>query len=62
VFRTIPSTILTLEDLKALKIFKEIADYPRGIILVTGPTGSGKSTIPCAGRGETFENLWYKVE
>ncbi len=48
VFRTIPSTILTLEDLKAPKIFKEIADYPRGIVLVTGPTGSGKSTTLAA--------------
>jgi twitching motility protein PilT len=48
VFRTIPSTILTLEDLKTPKIFKEIADYPRGIVLVTGPTGSGKSTTLAA--------------
>jgi twitching motility protein PilT len=48
VFRTIPSTILTLEDLKAPRIFKEIADYPRGIVLVTGPTGSGKSTTLAA--------------
>jgi twitching motility protein PilT len=39
---------LTLEDLKAPKIFKEIADYPRGIVLVTGPTGSGKSTTLAA--------------
>jgi twitching motility protein PilT len=44
VFRTIPSKILTLEDLGAPKIFQEIASYPRGIVLVTGPTGSGKST------------------
>jgi twitching motility protein PilT len=44
VFRTIPSKILTLEDLKAPKIFEEISDTPRGIVLVTGPTGSGKST------------------
>ncbi len=44
VFRTIPSKILTLEDLNAPKIFQEIAMYPRGIVLVTGPTGSGKST------------------
>ncbi len=44
VFRTIPSKILTLEDLKAPKIFQEISKYPRGIVLVTGPTGSGKST------------------
>jgi twitching motility protein PilT len=44
VFRTIPSKILSLEDLGAPKIFKEISEYPRGIVLVTGPTGSGKST------------------
>ena len=44
VFRTIPSEILSLEDLGAPTIFKEISDYPRGIVLVTGPTGSGKST------------------
>jgi len=44
VFRTIPSKILTLEDLNAPKIFQEISEYPRGIVLVTGPTGSGKST------------------
>ncbi len=44
VMRTIPSKILSLEDLKAPSIFKEISEYPRGIVLVTGPTGSGKST------------------
>ena len=44
VFRTIPSKILTLEQLNAPAVFKEIADTPRGIVLVTGPTGSGKST------------------
>ena len=44
VFRTIPSKILTLEDLGLGQIFKDICNYPRGIVLVTGPTGSGKST------------------
>ena len=48
VFRTIPSTVLSLEDLNAPKIFKEIAEHPRGIVLVTGPTGSGKSTTLAA--------------
>ena len=48
VFRTIPSEILTLEDLNAPAIFKDIADYPRGVVLVTGPTGSGKSTTLAA--------------
>ncbi len=48
VFRTIPSEILSLEDLNAPSIFKDIADYPRGVVLVTGPTGSGKSTTLAA--------------
>lgn len=48
VFRTIPTKILTLEELNAPAIFKEIADTPRGIVLVTGPTGSGKSTTLAA--------------
>ena len=48
VFRTIPSTILSLEDLKAPEIFKEISQTPRGVVLVTGPTGSGKSTTLAA--------------
>lgn len=48
VFRTIPSKILTLEELGAPAIFKQIADTPRGIVLVTGPTGSGKSTTLAA--------------
>ena len=44
VFRTIPSRVLTLEDLKAPKIFQDVSLQPRGLVLVTGPTGSGKST------------------
>lgn len=48
VFRTIPSKVLTLEDLNAPDIFKEIVDVPRGLVLVTGPTGSGKSTTLAA--------------
>jgi twitching motility protein PilT len=48
VFRTIPSKVLTLEELNAPAIFKEIANNPRGIVLVTGPTGSGKSTTLAA--------------
>ncbi|MGC1951839.1 MAG: type IV pilus twitching motility protein PilT [Gammaproteobacteria bacterium] len=48
VFRTIPSEILSLEDLNAPPIFRQIADYPRGVVLVTGPTGSGKSTTLAA--------------
>ncbi len=48
VFRTIPSEILSLEDLGAPKSFEKISEYPRGIVLVTGPTGSGKSTTLAA--------------
>ena len=48
VFRTIPSKILTLEELNCPPIFKEICNTPRGIVLVTGPTGSGKSTTLAA--------------
>lgn len=48
VFRTIPCDIYSLEDLGAPKIFKNIASYPRGLVLVTGPTGSGKSTTLAA--------------
>jgi len=47
-FRTIPAKVLTLEDLNAPKVFKEIIDVPRGLVLVTGPTGSGKSTTLAA--------------
>ena len=48
VMRTIPSKILSLEELGAPKIFEELADQPRGLVLVTGPTGSGKSTTLAA--------------
>ncbi len=48
VFRTIPSKIKTLDELNCPAIFKEIIDQPRGVVLVTGPTGSGKSTTLAA--------------
>jgi twitching motility protein PilT len=48
VFRTIPSEVLTLEDLACPPIFRELIDQPQGLILVTGPTGSGKSTTLAA--------------
>ena len=48
VFRTIPSDILSLEQLGAPEIFKKISSFPRGLVLVTGPTGSGKSTTLAA--------------
>lgn len=48
VFRTIPSVVLSLDDLDAPQIFREICMKPRGLVLVTGPTGSGKSTTLAA--------------
>ena len=56
VFRTIPSKVLTLEDLNAPRVFKDISEYPRGIVLVTGPTGSGKSTTLAAMINHINEN------
>jgi twitching motility protein PilT len=48
VFRTIPSKVLSMEDLGLGDVFRRIADVPRGLVLVTGPTGSGKSTTLAA--------------
>lgn len=48
VFRTIPNTVPTLEEIKAPRIFQRLIEAPRGLILVTGPTGSGKSTTLAA--------------
>ncbi|MBI2997506.1 MAG: type IV pilus twitching motility protein PilT [Deltaproteobacteria bacterium] len=48
VFRTIPTTILTLEQLSMPKIMKELCQREKGLVLVTGPTGSGKSTTLAA--------------
>ena len=48
VFRTIPSKVLTMEDLGQGQVFRDISDKPRGLVLVTGPTGSGKSTTLAA--------------
>jgi twitching motility protein PilT len=56
VMRTIPSKVLSLEQLNAPKIFIEIAAKPRGLVLVTGPTGSGKSTTLAAMVNHVNEN------
>ena len=48
VFRTIPSEVLTMEALGMGQVFRDISLLPRGLVLVTGPTGSGKSTTLAA--------------
>ena len=48
VFRTIPSKVLSMDDLGMGQVFREISATPRGLVLVTGPTGSGKSTTLAA--------------
>ncbi len=48
VFRTIPSKVLSMEDLGMGQVFRDVSMVPRGLVLVTGPTGSGKSTTLAA--------------
>ncbi len=61
VMRTIPSKILSLEELNAPKIFAELAMKPRGLVLVTGPTGSGKSTTLAAMVNHLNENEYGHI-
>jgi twitching motility protein PilT len=61
VFRTIPSKILTLEQLNTPKIFADLAMKPRGLVLCTGPTGSGKSTTLAAMVNHLNENEFGHV-
>jgi twitching motility protein PilT len=61
VMRTIPSKILTLEQLNAPKIFADLALKPRGLVLVTGPTGSGKSTTLAAMINHLNENEYGHI-
>ena len=61
VLRTIPSKILSLEELNAPKIFAELALKPRGLVLVTGPTGSGKSTTLAAMVNHLNENEYGHI-
>jgi len=61
VLRTIPSKILSLEELNAPKIFAELALRPRGLVLVTGPTGSGKSTTLAAMVNHLNENEYGHI-
>jgi twitching motility protein PilT len=65
VFRTIPTKILTLEQLEMPPILKQLCDKEKGLILVTGPTGSGKSTTLAAMvdyLNETYEGHILTVE
>jgi twitching motility protein PilT len=48
VLRQIPSKVLSLEELRLPSVFRQIAEFSKGLVLVTGPTGSGKSTTLAA--------------
>ena len=61
VFRTIPSRVLSMEDLGLGGIFKDICMLPRGLVLVTGPTGSGKSTTLAAMVDYVNQNRYQHV-
>src|ERR1043166_6006907 len=60
-FRTIPSKVLTLEELNCPKGFASMTERPRGLILVTGPTGSGKSTTLAAMVNHVNENEYGHI-
>src|SRR5262249_17988767 len=60
-FRTIPSKVLSLEELNAPKVFAELTNRPRGLILCTGPTGSGKSTTLAAMVNHVNENEYGHI-
>ncbi|MCL6556700.1 MAG: type IV pilus twitching motility protein PilT [Burkholderiales bacterium] len=60
-FRTIPSKVLTLEQLNAPAIFKDLCHHPNGLVLVTGPTGSGKSTTLAAMINEINETEYGHI-
>jgi twitching motility protein PilT len=61
VLRTIPSKILSLEQLNTPKIFADLSLKPRGLVLVTGPTGSGKSTTLAAMVNHVNENEYAHI-
>jgi twitching motility protein PilT len=61
VLRTIPSKILSLETLNCPKIFADLALKPRGLVLVTGPTGSGKSTTLAGMVNHVNENEYAHI-
>lgn len=61
VFRTIPSMVWDLEQINAPQVFRELSMKPRGLVLVTGPTGSGKSTTLAAMVNYVNENRFSHI-
>jgi len=61
VFRTIPSKVLTMEELGMGQVFRDCCMVPRGLVLVTGPTGSGKSTTLAAMVDYINENKYEHI-
>ncbi len=61
VLRLIPSKILTMEQLNLPPVFKDICHYHKGLVLVTGPTGSGKSTTMAAMIDYINKNMAYNI-
>jgi twitching motility protein PilT len=61
VMRTIPSRVLSLEELQTPRAFADFSLKPRGLVLVTGPTGSGKSTTLAAMVDHVNNNLYGHV-
>ena len=61
VFRTIPSKVMTMEQLGLGQVFENLALVPRGIVLVTGPTGSGKSTTLAAMMDYINEHRYHHI-
>ena len=61
VFRTIPSKVLNMEELGMGQVFRDISSVPRGLVLVTGPTGSGKSTTLAAMMDYINENKYHHI-
>lgn len=61
VFRTIPSKVLSMEELDMGDVFRRISEVPRGLVLVTGPTGSGKSTTLAAMMDHLNNNFYRHI-
>jgi twitching motility protein PilT len=61
VFRTIPSKVLSMEQLGMGEVFKKVSENPRGLIAVTGPTGSGKSTTLAAMIDYINSNFYHHI-